>query len=59
MRDRCESLAAAIATQPRNLHTYWLRQVLEALEAESGDSYEATLAEIRAEIDARMILGEW
>jgi hypothetical protein len=59
LQAQCEALAAAIAEEPRNLHTYWLRQVLEALEAEVGDGYEVTLTELRAEIDARLTLGEW
>jgi hypothetical protein len=59
LMERCEDLASATATQPRNLWPYWVRQLLTVLEAEAGENYEATLAEIRAELDARLILGEW
>ncbi len=59
IQHRCEAAAKAIATQPRDTWAYWTRQLLEALDAEAGDSYEATLVEIHAEIDARLIVGMW
>ena len=59
IRARCIEVAQAIAAQPRDTQTYWVRQVLEALEAQAGDGYTATLVEIRSEIDARLIMGEW
>jgi hypothetical protein len=59
LQEQSEALAAAIAEEPRDTWTYWVRRFLQALEAEAGEGYEATLTEIRAEIDARLIMSEW
>jgi hypothetical protein len=56
---RCEALVEAIATEHASLRTRWVRCLLERLEAADVEDYEALLREIRAEIDARLVLGEW
>jgi hypothetical protein len=59
LQEQSEALAAAIAEEPRDIQAYWVRRFLQALEAEAGEGYAVTLTEIRAEIDARVVLGNW
>ncbi len=58
-----EELAVAVgevaATSPQNLWPAFITYMLEELEAEADQDFEAVLKAIRDDIEARLITGEW
>jgi hypothetical protein len=59
VRESCKAAGEAIAAQHKSLRTRWVIYLLEVLDAEVGDDIEETLKDIRTEIDARLVIGEW